>query len=29
VQFIDWLRNIESNEIDGVRFAVFGCGNSD
>lgn len=29
MHFIDWLRNIESNEIDGVRFAVFGCGNSD
>ncbi|KAJ6454166.1 fatty acid hydroxylase [Mycena sanguinolenta] len=29
-QFIDWLRNIESgNEFDNVRFAVFGCGNSD
>ncbi|KAF7346793.1 Fatty acid hydroxylase [Mycena sanguinolenta] len=29
-QFIDWLRNIKNgNEFDNVRFAVFGCGNSD
>ncbi|KAJ6522368.1 fatty acid hydroxylase [Mycena vulgaris] len=29
-RFIDWLRHIESgNELDNVRFAVFGCGNSD
>ncbi|KAF7333412.1 Fatty acid hydroxylase [Mycena venus] len=30
VRFIDWLRNIDgNNEFDNVRFAVFGCGNSD
>ncbi|KAF7346798.1 Fatty acid hydroxylase [Mycena sanguinolenta] len=29
-QFIDWLRNVkDGNEFDNVRFAVFGCGNSD
>ncbi|KAJ7118363.1 bifunctional P-450/NADPH-P450 reductase [Mycena epipterygia] len=29
VRFIDWLRNLQGNELEGVRFAVFGCGNSD
>ncbi|KAJ6481192.1 fatty acid hydroxylase [Mycena vulgaris] len=28
-QFVDWLRHIEGQELAGVRFAVFGCGNSD
>ncbi|KAF8217433.1 fatty acid hydroxylase [Mycena galopus ATCC 62051] len=28
-RFVDWLRHIEGNELDNVRFAVFGCGNSD
>ncbi|KAJ6577595.1 fatty acid hydroxylase [Mycena capillaripes] len=29
-RFIDWLRHIEgNNEFNNVRFAVFGCGNSD
>ncbi|KAJ7035907.1 fatty acid hydroxylase [Mycena alexandri] len=28
-RFVDWLRHIEGNEFDNVRFAVFGCGNSD
>ncbi|KAJ7187242.1 fatty acid hydroxylase [Mycena filopes] len=28
-RFIDWLRNIDGNELEGCRFAVFGCGNSD
>jgi cytochrome P450/NADPH-cytochrome P450 reductase len=28
-QFVDWLRHIEGNQLAGVRFAVFGCGNSD
>ncbi|KAJ7187245.1 fatty acid hydroxylase [Mycena filopes] len=28
-QFVDWLRNIDGNELEGCRFAVFGCGNSD
>jgi cytochrome P450/NADPH-cytochrome P450 reductase len=28
---VDWLRHIEeeSNQLNNVRFAVFGCGNSD
>lgn len=29
VRFMDWLRNLDGNELEGVRFAVFGCGNSD
>ncbi|KAJ7077036.1 cytochrome P450 [Mycena epipterygia] len=29
VGFIDWLRNLHGNEVEVVRFAVFGCGNSD
>lgn len=29
VNFIDWLRHIQGNEFQDVRFAVFGCGNSD
>ncbi|KAF8148143.1 fatty acid hydroxylase [Mycena galopus ATCC 62051] len=28
-RFIDWLRNIDGNEFEDVRFSVFGCGNSD
>ncbi|KAJ7622599.1 fatty acid hydroxylase [Mycena polygramma] len=28
-RFVDWLRSIEGNELNNVRFAVFGCGNSD
>ncbi|KAJ7740466.1 fatty acid hydroxylase [Mycena maculata] len=28
-RFIDYLRHIEGNELENVRFAVFGCGNSD
>lgn len=28
-KFVDWLSNIEGNELAGVRFAVFGCGNHD
>ncbi|KAJ6537331.1 fatty acid hydroxylase [Mycena sp. CBHHK59/15] len=29
-RFVDWLRNIEGGkEFENVRFAVFGCGNSD
>ncbi|KAF7338953.1 Fatty acid hydroxylase [Mycena venus] len=28
-QFVDWLRHIEGTQLSGVRFAVFGCGNSD
>ncbi|KAJ7794087.1 fatty acid hydroxylase [Mycena olivaceomarginata] len=30
-RFVDWLRHIEeeSNQLNNVRFAVFGCGNSD
>ncbi|KAF7347083.1 Fatty acid hydroxylase [Mycena venus] len=28
-RFIDWLRHLEGSEFDNVRFAVFGCGNSD
>ncbi|KAJ7703270.1 hypothetical protein B0H17DRAFT_1327061 [Mycena rosella] len=28
-RFVDWLQNIKGNEFDGVKFAVFGCGNSD
>uniref|UniRef100_A0A0W0F1E3 Putative fatty acid hydroxylase n=1 Tax=Moniliophthora roreri TaxID=221103 RepID=A0A0W0F1E3_MONRR len=28
-RFIDWLTNIEGEELKGVRFGVFGCGNSD
>ncbi|KAJ7259121.1 fatty acid hydroxylase [Mycena haematopus] len=30
-RFIDWLRNIKdgSNEFNNLRYAVFGCGNSD
>ncbi|KAJ7118091.1 cytochrome P450 [Mycena epipterygia] len=29
VRFIDWLSNLHGKEVEGVRFAVFGCGNSD
>ncbi|KAJ7138272.1 bifunctional P-450/NADPH-P450 reductase [Mycena epipterygia] len=29
VRFVDWLRNLHGNELEKVRFAVFGCGNSD
>ncbi|KAF5345044.1 hypothetical protein D9758_010444 [Tetrapyrgos nigripes] len=28
-RFIDWLSSLKSDELKGVRFAVFGCGNSD
>jgi sulfite reductase alpha subunit-like flavoprotein len=28
-RFIDWLRHLEGNKLENVRFAVFGCGNSD
>ncbi|KAJ7740485.1 fatty acid hydroxylase [Mycena maculata] len=28
-RFIDYLRHIEGNELENVRFAVFGCGSSD
>ncbi|KAJ7771297.1 fatty acid hydroxylase [Mycena maculata] len=28
-RFIDWLRNVEGSQLTGVRYAVFGCGNSD
>ncbi|KAJ7452215.1 fatty acid hydroxylase [Mycena latifolia] len=28
-RFVDWLRHIEGDELSGVRYAVFGCGNSD
>ncbi|KAJ7772252.1 fatty acid hydroxylase [Mycena metata] len=28
-QFVDWLRHIEGNQLANVRYAVFGCGNSD
>ncbi|KAJ7187234.1 fatty acid hydroxylase [Mycena filopes] len=28
-RFVDWLRNIDGNELEGCCFAVFGCGNSD
>ncbi|KAJ7154351.1 fatty acid hydroxylase [Mycena crocata] len=28
-RFVDWLRHIEGDEFANVRFAVFGCGNSD
>ncbi|KAF7351739.1 Fatty acid hydroxylase [Mycena sanguinolenta] len=28
-RFIDWLRHLEGNVFHNVRFAVFGCGNSD
>jgi cytochrome P450/NADPH-cytochrome P450 reductase len=28
-RFIDWLCHIKGDEFENVRFAVFGCGNSD
>ncbi|KAF5368048.1 hypothetical protein D9758_004509 [Tetrapyrgos nigripes] len=28
-QFVDWLGSLKSNELKGVRFALFGCGHSD
>lgn len=28
-RFVDWLRHIEGAQLSGVRYAVFGCGNSD
>ncbi|KAJ7508252.1 fatty acid hydroxylase [Mycena galericulata] len=28
-RFVDWLRHIDGSELQNVRFAVFGCGNSD
>ncbi|KAJ7447839.1 fatty acid hydroxylase [Mycena latifolia] len=28
-RFVDWLRSIDGAELANVRFAVFGCGNSD
>ncbi|KAF8185259.1 cytochrome P450 [Mycena galopus ATCC 62051] len=27
--FVDWLRHLEGTQLHGVRYAVFGCGNSD
>ncbi|KAJ7234012.1 cytochrome P450 [Mycena haematopus] len=27
--FVDWLHQLEGSQLSGVRFAVFGCGNSD
>ncbi|KAJ8488103.1 hypothetical protein ONZ45_g14089 [Pleurotus djamor] len=27
--FVDWLTNLKGSELDGVKFAVFGCGNHD
>ncbi|KAF7375722.1 Fatty acid hydroxylase [Mycena sanguinolenta] len=29
VHFVDWLRNLGGSTLQNVRFAVFGCGNSD
>ncbi|KAF4598867.1 hypothetical protein EYR38_007278 [Pleurotus pulmonarius] len=28
-QFVDWLSNLQSQELQGVKYAVFGCGNHD
>ncbi|KAJ7692444.1 cytochrome P450 [Mycena rosella] len=28
-RFVDWLSHIEGTQLSGVRYAVFGCGNSD
>lgn len=28
-KFVDWLSHVEGEELSGVRFAVFGCGNHD
>lgn len=28
-RFMDWLSNLQGEELKGVRFAIFGCGNSD
>ncbi|KAK7056328.1 hypothetical protein VNI00_002881 [Paramarasmius palmivorus] len=28
-RFVDWLTNVQGEELKGVRFGVFGCGNSD
>ena len=28
-QFVEWLINLQGDELNEVRFAVFGCGNSD
>ncbi|KAK7438635.1 hypothetical protein VKT23_017968 [Stygiomarasmius scandens] len=28
-KFVDWLSSLKSDELKGVQFAVFGCGNSD
>ncbi|KAI0754463.1 bifunctional P-450/NADPH-P450 reductase [Daedaleopsis nitida] len=27
--FVEWLENVKDNTFDGVKFAVFGCGNRD
>ncbi|CAG8961894.1 hypothetical protein HYFRA_00013694 [Hymenoscyphus fraxineus] len=27
--FVEWLQEMEGNQLDGVKFAVFGCGNHD
>ncbi|KAJ6631867.1 cytochrome P450 [Mycena sp. CBHHK59/15] len=29
VGFVDWICHLEGNKLSGIRFAVFGCGNSD
>lgn len=29
MHFIDWLQNLTGEELQGVRYAVFGCGNSE
>ncbi|KAJ3737687.1 fatty acid hydroxylase [Lentinula guzmanii] len=28
-RFVDWLLTVESKQLQGIRYAVFGCGNSD
>ena len=28
-QFVNWLENIQANEIEGIPFTIFGCGNRD
>jgi cytochrome P450 / NADPH-cytochrome P450 reductase len=25
--FFEWVQNLDGNEFDGVRFAIYGCGN--
>ena len=29
VHFIEWLKNLQGNELEGVKYTVFGCGNHD